>query len=158
VLSTKNSLPADSRKQVCTLLNQTVANLIDLQFQFRHAHWNVKGRHFYPLHKMFEEVYDMLEENLDVLAERLTALGGVVEGTVRMAGKNTKLAEFPDNAFDGDKAVAALIETTAQFGGMVRTAIDQADEAGDAGTADLLTKLVQDADKALWLLESQARH
>lgn len=155
---TKNSLSADVREKSCGLLNQSLANLTDLIYQFRHAHWNVKGRLFFQHHKLFEEIGDMLEENLDELAERLTALGGIAGGTIRRAAAKSSLPELSLEGADGEKFITALIESTSQFGGIVRKGLDESDEAGDKGTADFLTKLVQDADKALWLLESHVRH
>lgn len=157
MFQTKNTIPLDVRERMTGLLNQTLANLLDLISQYRFAHWNVRGRHFYPNHKLFEEVADSLEEHLDPIAERLTALGGVAEGTVKRAASRSSIKDFPNDTFEGDKVLVALIETTAQFGGVVRSGIDEADAAGDKGTADFLTALAQDADKGLWLLESQVR-
>lgn len=40
---TKNDLPAPVRRQLITLLNQHLADAVDLQTQAKTAHWNVKG-------------------------------------------------------------------------------------------------------------------
>ena len=52
---TKNSLPAETRAQVAAILNQSLADLSDLYSQTKQAHWNVRGRLFYSLHKLFDE-------------------------------------------------------------------------------------------------------
>ena len=50
---TKNSLPEATRLEVAGLLNQRLADCIDLQAQCKQAHWNVKGPTFIALHKLF---------------------------------------------------------------------------------------------------------
>ena len=53
---TKNDLPEDKRVEVIGLLNQRLAEAIDLQTQCKQAHWNVKGPSFIGLHKLFDDV------------------------------------------------------------------------------------------------------
>ena len=40
---TKNDLPEAARREAVELLNQRLADCIDLQTQCKQAHWNVKG-------------------------------------------------------------------------------------------------------------------
>jgi len=42
--ATLNDLPESARGQVIDLLNQRLADAIDLELQSKQAHWNVKGR------------------------------------------------------------------------------------------------------------------
>ena len=51
---TRNDLPELTRAQVVLLLNQRLADAIDLQTQCKQAHWNVKGPTFIALHKLFD--------------------------------------------------------------------------------------------------------
>src|SRR5436189_3098007 len=53
---TKNDLPEAARREAIGLLNQRLADCIDLQTQCKQAHWNVKGPTFIALHKLFDEV------------------------------------------------------------------------------------------------------
>jgi starvation-inducible DNA-binding protein len=55
------------------------------------------------------------------------------------------------------EVVAALANHYGQLANDVRTAIDLADEFGDAGTADLFTEVSRDLDKDLWFLEAHLR-
>src|SRR5258708_5646865 len=79
---TKNDLPEAGRREAVALLNQRLADCIDLQTQSKQAHWNVKGPSFIALHKLFDEINTAVAEYADLLAERVVQLGGIAEGTV----------------------------------------------------------------------------
>ncbi len=59
---TKNDLSAEIRASHCQLLNERLADLIDLQLQAKQAHWNVKGPSFIALHQLFDSVAEETEE------------------------------------------------------------------------------------------------
>jgi len=92
---TSNDLPEDVRGQVIDLLNQRLADAIDLATQTKQAHWNVKGPHFIALHKLFDEIHDAVEDYVDLLAERVVQLGGITAGTARMVAERSELPEYP---------------------------------------------------------------
>ena len=75
------------------LLNDRLAEAIDLQLQAKHAHWNVKGPNFVGLHDLFDRVADAVRDFVDLIAERGVALGGIAEGTVQTAARRSKLPE-----------------------------------------------------------------
>ena len=152
--TTKNSLTPDTRAKVTAILNRMLADLSDLYSQTKHAHWNVRGRLFISLHKLFDKLAGSVEGHIDPLAERITALGAVANGTVRMSAAASSLAEFPTEQADELGYVAALAERFAQCAAAARKGIDDTTELGDAGTADLLTGISQDLDQSLWLLDA----
>src|SRR6058998_1707902 len=122
---TLNDLPESARAQVIDLLNERLADAIDLQTQAKQAHWNVKGPQFIALHKLFDEVHDAVEEYVDLLAERVVQLGGIAEGTVRMVAERTELTDYPRQIVDGAEHVNALAGALAEFGTRIRRAIDE---------------------------------
>jgi starvation-inducible DNA-binding protein len=131
---------------------------VDLQTQCKQAHWNVKGP-FIALHELFDQVNEAVEDYVDDIAERAVQLGGVAEGTARMAAQRSSLAEYP-KAADGRKHVEALSSALAAFGRSARHAIDQSNDLGDLDTADLFTEVSRGIDKWLWFVEAhvQAEH
>ena len=151
---TKNDISAEKRTALAQLLNERLADLIDLQLQAKQAHWNVKGPTFIALHELFDSVSEETEEFVDTVAERIVALGGIAEGTLNAVGKRTKLPAYPVNITSGRDHVDALSTALAAVGKAVRAAIDRATELGDADTADLFTGVSRDIDKKLWFVEA----
>jgi starvation-inducible DNA-binding protein len=154
MFKTKNDLSEVTRTKVVELLNARLADAIDLQTQTKQAHWNVKGPNFIALHELFDEINEAIADYVDDLAERAVQLGGVAEGTARMAAKRSSLREYPSSAVDGPSQVDALSSALAAFGKSVRKAIESANEFGDLDTADLFTEISRGIDKWLWFVEA----
>jgi starvation-inducible DNA-binding protein len=153
-VTTHNDLDQATRVQVIELLNQQLADTFDLFSQTKQAHWNVKGPQFYQLHLLYDTLAEGIEGYVDEIAERTTALGGAATGTARMAAATTRLPEYPAGPTESLESVQCLVDRYAALAASTRAAIDTADEAGDADTADLFTQFSRDLDKWLWFLEA----
>lgn len=151
---TRIDLLADARVNITAILNRALASTLDLKTQVKQAHWNVKGMDFYQLHELFDEMASELEEFVDMIAERVTALGGLALGTARIAASESILPEYPLDILDGKAHVVALADRYAPYAKLVRDAIDETDDLGDADTADLFTEVSRAIDKRLWFLEA----
>ncbi|GDY10619.1 MAG: DNA starvation/stationary phase protection protein Dps [Planctomycetota bacterium] len=152
--ATKNDLSELKRIPLAVLLNQALAELIDLQLQAKQAHWNVKGPNFIALHELFDTVSADAAAFADSVAERITALGGQAEGTINVVGRRTTLRAYPVEIVAGRDHVEALSTSMAVVGKSIRSSIDRAVELGDADTADLFTEISRGLDKKLWFVES----
>src|SRR5437867_10750793 len=113
---TQNDLPGKVRGGAVDLLNQQLADALDLALQAKQAHWNVKGPSFVALHELFDEVVDELFEHADELAGRAVELGGTAFGTARVAAKTSRLAEFRLGSSWGSEHVLGVSADTAGFG------------------------------------------
>src|ERR1039458_3882759 len=82
---TENDIAVERRTQLNALMNQRLASAVDLQLQMKQAHWNVKGPNFIGLHELFDKVNEAVESYVDMIAERIVQLGGIAEGTARVA-------------------------------------------------------------------------
>ena len=151
---TKNPLPLETRARSVALLNDRLADSLDLQSQCKQAHWNVKGPQFIGLHKLFDEIYEATEEYIDLIAERIVQLGGIAEGTVRVAASRSSLAEYPLVISSGEEHVAALSDVLGQFSGKAREAIDELEELEDPDSMDILTEVSRGVDQWLWFVEA----
>src|SRR6185312_9770453 len=151
---TKNDIPEATRVQVIGLLNQRLADAIDLQTQCKQAHWNVKGPSFIALHELFDDVDEAVEGYIDLIAERVVQLGGVAEGTARVVAERSALDVYPLVLSNGLDHVDALSNALATFGRTVRLGIEEMDELSDADSADILTEVSRGVDKYLWFVEA----
>jgi len=154
---TRNDLSESAQKQVIPLLNAHLADGIDLALQAKQAHWNVKGPHFLPLHELFDKLYDEASEWNDLVAERGVQLGGTAEGTLQIVSAKTRLNPYKVELTSGKDHLEAMTDALATYGRSTREAIETANRAGDAGTADLFTEISRASDKMLWFLESHLR-
>lgn len=152
--TTQNDLPDKVRAGAVDLLNQQLADALDLALQAKQAHWNVKGPHFIALHELFDEVVEAILDHADDLAERAVALGGTAYGTARTIARTSRLGEYPLDIVSGREHVAALSTALAAFAASARAGIDAATALGDADTADLFTEISRGADKLLWKVEA----
>jgi len=154
IYETRIDLGRQARLSLARLLNQRLADMIDLFNQTKHAHWNVKGPEFMQLHELFDGVAERVEEGCDLLAERVVTLGVAAEGTTRQSAAASTIGEYDIAAVDGLDHVRALAGQVAKLAASIRGAIQQSAELGDPTTADLFTEISRSLDKDLWFLEA----
>ncbi|MFJ5368777.1 DNA starvation/stationary phase protection protein Dps [Bosea sp. CER48] len=152
--SSRIDLASNTKTKVVGLLNERLADGIDLALLTKQAHWNLKGPGFIGVHLMLDSFRDELDEHVDTVAERIAQLGGIALGTTQAAAASTSLKAYPTEIVGVQDHLRALIERYADAGNKVRDAIDACDEAGDADTADILTAYSRALDKSLWFLQS----
>ena len=151
---TRIDIDEASRAKIIELLNARLADTFDLYSQLKQAHWNVKGKDFIQLHKLYDEIAEGVLEHIDEIAERATTLGGLALGTARMAAAATTLDEYPLDAVAGMDTAETVADRLAAYGTTVRAAIDEALELNDQDTADLFIEVSRAIDKHLWFVEA----
>ncbi len=154
---TENDISKERRSELNALMNRRLADAVDLQMQMKQAHWNVKGPSFIGLHELFDKIARSVESYVDMIAERIVQLGGIAEGTVRMAASRTRLPEYPLEIAEGMAHVEAVARALSTFGQEARATIDEANALGDADTADLFTEISRGIDQWLWFVEAHSQ-
>ena len=154
---TENDLPKDTRAEVIGIVNQRLADVIDLQTQMKQAHWNVKGPHFIGLHELFDKIAEEVESYVDLIAERIVQLGGIAQGTVRVAASRSRLDEYPLEIAEGSAHVEAVARALSTFGREARMTIEEVDRLDDLDTADIFTEVSRGIDKWLWFVEAHTQ-
>lgn len=152
--ATTISIPAAERDALIAILNRSLATLTDLYSATKNAHWNVKGKEFYALHLLFDEIAKGISGFNDIIAERITSLGGTAAGTIQQAVGGTILEQYPADIFSGKTHVQELAQRFAQAGAETRNAIAATEKFGDSATADIFIDITRALDKYLWFLEA----
>ncbi len=148
------ALSDDVKAQVCSVMQEALAESLDMYSQAKFAHWNVKGDNFYQLHLVFDSVAKHIGKQTDPIAERITQLGGVANGTVRQAACISKIPEYPVDTVNGMDHVRALADALGHYCASLRECSDKIDDIGDEPTSDFFNQLIVDAEEQLYFLES----
>jgi len=154
IFQTKNTLPEKVRIQLEGILQDRLADSIDLTIQAKQAHWNVKGPSFIALHELFDKIAEESEAYPDLIAERIVQFGGIAEGTIQVVDNRSSLPNYPLVLTTGQEHVEALAHSLAVYGELVRCAIKKASELDDPATADIFTEILRGVDKNLWFIEA----
>ena len=135
------------------LLSVLLSDEMTLYIKTRKFHWNVAGESFMELHKLFESQYTILEKVIDEVAERINKLGGKTIGTMNEFTLLSRIVEHP-NKYPVQKAmILELLNDHELLIAELRKDIDVCtNDCHDAGTADLLTGMLQQHESIAWIL------
>ena len=154
-MSVNIGIPDDNRQRVVAILNTLLADEYLLYTKTRNFHWNVTGPQFNDLHKFFEAQYEALDEAIDEVAERARALGGRAFGTLEEFRASARLGEKPGTVPAARDMLATLLADHEAIIRALREDITAVTERHqDVGTGDFLTGLLEDHEKAAWMLRS----
>ncbi|MGY3945976.1 DNA starvation/stationary phase protection protein [Aeromonas allosaccharophila] len=134
-------------------LNKLLASYQILYMNVRGFHWNIRGNQFFELHLKFEEIYNDLLLKVDALAERILTLDGVPMHSFSDYLKVSAIHE-QKGLHDGRACVESLLESFRELLVAQRRILGQAAEAGDEGTASILSDYVQQQEKLVWMLRA----
>ncbi|QGY46301.1 DNA starvation/stationary phase protection protein [Maribellus comscasis] len=145
-------MKAENQK-VVEKLNKLLADYQIYYQNLRGLHWNVKGAMFFMLHEKYEELYGQASEVIDEIAERILMVGGEPLHTFGDYVQTATLKEVK-NVSDGKAGVEIVLENTRFLLENFNEIMEAAEEAGDEGTASLMSDWIGFAEKQIWMLES----
>ncbi len=152
--TTHVNLPTETRSQLIDTLNGVLAASVDLTYQVKQAHWNIKGPWFFARHELFDKLADRLRGWSDDVAERASTLGGYARGTVRMAAQYSVLEPFDEGNVEGKHHMRALVDRYQSYTKLVRQGVAVCQAGEDVATEDLMTEILRGAELDMWFLES----
>jgi starvation-inducible DNA-binding protein len=143
----------EDREKVADKLSKLLADTYSLYLKTHSFHWNITGPQFNSLHNMFETQYNELWTAADEIAERIRILDVFAPGSYSQFGKLTSIKE-ETGVPDWKDMVAQLVEGHEIAAATSREVIAVADEAGDEGSADMVTGRLKEHEKTAWMLRS----
>jgi len=155
-MKTNIGLNDEVRFEIGQILNLLLADEYVLYATTRDYHWNVTGPDFPSLHRQFETQYDQVAGWIDDIAERARTIGVGARGNW---ADLTKAARSSAEAGIGLPAEHMLAELLALHEDIIVQLRADSDACSarykDAGTADFLTGLMEQHEKAAWMLRAQ---
>lgn len=152
-MTPKIGITAKDLENTNKLLSVVLSDEMTLYVKTRKFHWNVAGSSFMELHKLFEDHYTQLEAIIDEVAERIGKLGGKTIGTMNEFSKLSRIKETPGKYPEQKEMLSELLGDHEILIAELRKDIDKSsDDNNDAGTADLLTKVLQQHETIAWIL------
>lgn len=141
-----------AQQTVVETLNREQANALVAYLNYKKYHWLTYGPLFRDLHLLFEEQGAEVFAMIDELAERSLMLDGtpvadpadyLPTATVKPSTGKLAVREMVEEAIATHDLIIAEMHQDAEI----------AADAGDIGTADLYTRLVQVHQKHRWFLK-----
>ncbi len=153
-MQTNLGLSDESRLSVGLLLNLLVADEYVLYATTRDYHWNVTGPDFDSLHLLFETQFGQISQWLDDIAERARTVGVGAHGNWTDLTKAVRSSAASGIGLPPNRMLSELLALHENLVVHLRADTATSERLGDAGTTDFLTGLLEQHEKAAWLLRS----
>lgn len=152
---TERQVPKDAgSNSVIDNLNSILSNLAVLSQNARAVHWNIRGDKFFELHKKFGKIYDYAQSRADDVAERILMLGGTPNHTMESYIKSStvKVCKDVSDAREAVRHITIALEEI--LSGEHSTLNDVMRNSNDEGTKNLLSDMIEEQEKTLWMFKS----
>ena len=153
IATPKIGISETNLKKSSSLLSIVLSDEMTLYVKTRKFHWNITGNSFMELHKLFEAQYKQYEDIIDEVAERINTLGSKTIGTMIEFTNLSRLEENENKYPIQKEMISELLTDNETLITEIRKDIDVcSNENHDVGTADLLTKVLQQHETIAWIL------
>jgi starvation-inducible DNA-binding protein len=147
-------LPDDAKQTVGAVLQDSVADFIDLSLTAKQWHWNVVGSTFREAHLHLDELVDLARTYTDEVAERAATLGVSPDGRAETVAKSSGLPTTDEGwrrVEDVNQAVVQVLET------LIARMRERIDVTGDPDpvTQDLLIAQTAKLEEAHWMWQAK---
>ncbi|MEI8211445.1 MAG: DNA starvation/stationary phase protection protein [Planctomycetota bacterium] len=152
--SFRSPVSAEIADRLAAELQPLVLDLIDLSLQLKHAHWNLRGAVFVPLHEQLDGLHESVLGAADALAERQVMIGHAVDGLARSFTERSRLNPLPVRFLPSQEVIEDISNRLARVIELLRHGIEITG-ALDPITQDLLIGTTAGLEKHLWMLQAQ---
>ena len=147
------ALEDNARSQSVAMLNQILAETMTIRDMYKKHHWQMSGATFYQLHLLLDKHYEEQAELVDMIAERIMALGGLSIAMAPDVAETTTIPRPPKGREDVPSQLSRLLEAHEIILKQAHEGAEQADDAGDDGTNDLLvSNIIRTNEPQVWFI------
>lgn len=146
-----------SKKDLVNALKVTLADSYTLYLKIQNFHWNVTGTRFHGVHVLLEEYYNELFKLNDELAERIRALGSEAPGSFKEFLKLTNIKEASGKEINYKKVLQVVMTDKETFMKTIKKTLKVASKENDIVTEGMMTDILTELEKQLWMLKSTLR-
>lgn len=147
------NLDKEKTNAIAKDLNLLLADYHLYYQKLRNFHWNITGRDFFILHEKFEEMYNDTQVKIDEIAERILTLRFRPVSNYSEYLEKSSLKESATSLTDVEM-IETILKDHSTILKQLRATLNQAADANDEGTADLLTGYIADIEKTSWMLDA----
>ena len=134
-------------------LQQLLADFQVYYANLRGYHWHVRGPQFFTLHSQFEKMYNEAAESVDEIAERILQLGATPENRFSQYLQKSQIKE-QTGVSCASEIIPQILDSLKVLIAQERKIAALADEAGDIATGDLISDLLDEQEKSVWMISA----
>ncbi|WP_284140029.1 MULTISPECIES: Dps family protein [unclassified Virgibacillus] len=141
-------------QRLINFLNQLLANHAVMYVKLHRYHWFIKGKNFFQLHALFEEMYQVFASQMDETAERILMIHGKPLATMTKYMKEATLIEA--NADDQEEEIITqlILDYKQLISEISSEGLNLANEMKDEPTSDMLIGMQAIYEKYVWMLKA----
>ncbi|PVZ09420.1 Dps family protein [Actinomycetospora cinnamomea] len=147
-------LPDEAKQTVGRVLQESLADFVDLSLTAKQWHWNVVGRNFREAHLHLDELVELARTYTDEAAERAAAIGVSPDGRAETVAKASGLPTTEEGWRDVEDVNKAVVETLARLIERMRERVELTDEP-DPITQDMLIAQTAKLEEAHWMWQAK---
>lgn len=146
-------LDKQESKKIAEKLNVLLSNFQIYYQNLRGLHWNIKGKNFFELHLKFEELYTDAQIKIDNIAERILTLQAKPLHTFQDYLNNSSVAVGKDISKD-EESIELVVNSLTKLLIIEREILNLSDETNDEGTNSMMSDVIAEQEKTIWMLNS----
>src|SRR5699024_7135999 len=135
-------------------LNELLSNSFVLNVKFHRYHWYIKGRNFFQLHEVFEDLYTYFADVSDELAERILMIEGKPLATMAAYLRESTIEEATSDDTEEEIINQVIEDLTEVTASIANRGISHATEENDEPTLDMLISMQQTLEKYIWMYKA----
>lgn len=144
----------DQRTSVIRVLKVLLAAELQVYTRLRKYHWSVTGVNFYAAHATFESQFYEIADLANAVADHIHQYGAHAPGTTDRFMRRAHFSEGADTYSDVRTMTMNLVADHKDIIHRLRKDIENlSKESGDVEVVELLTRLLQQHEKMVWMLQ-----